>query len=69
MLFRSDRTAQLSLETKNLEGGTVLTKAPDATAYTNDIVTKALDILAGLGVDTTGSAYAPVDVTLAEGGN
>ena len=64
-----DRTAQLSLETKNLEGGTVLTKAPDATAYTNDIVTKALDILAGLGVDTTGSAYAPVDVTLAEGGN
>ena len=43
-----DRTAQLSLETKNLEGGTVLTKAPDAAAYTNDIVTKALDILAGL---------------------
>jgi len=43
-----NRTAQLSLETKNLEGGTVLTKAPDAEAYTNDIVTQALEILAGL---------------------
>ncbi|MGA0880380.1 MAG: ABC transporter substrate-binding protein, partial [Ilumatobacteraceae bacterium] len=44
-----NRTATLSQETKNLEGGTVLTAAPDAGAYTNDIVTKALDILAGLG--------------------
>ncbi|MFM7082893.1 MAG: ABC transporter substrate-binding protein, partial [Actinomycetota bacterium] len=43
-------TATLSQETKNLEGGTVLTKAPDAEAYTNDIVTKALEVLAGLGV-------------------
>jgi NitT/TauT family transport system substrate-binding protein len=47
----------------------VLTKAPDAEAYTNDIVTKALDILAGVGVDTSGSAYAPIEVTLNEGGN
>ena len=64
-----NRTAQLSLETKNLEGGTVLTKAPDAEAYTNDIVTQALEILAGLGVDTSGSSYAPIEVTLNEGGN
>jgi len=64
-----DRTATLSQETKNLEGGTVLTKAPDAEAYTNDIVTKALEILAGLGVDTSGSSYAPIEVTLNEGGN
>ncbi len=64
-----NRTATLSQETKNLEGGTVLTAAPDAGAYTNDIVTKALDILAGLGVDTSGSSYAPIDVTLNEGGN
>ncbi|NDA00967.1 MAG: ABC transporter substrate-binding protein, partial [Acidimicrobiia bacterium] len=61
-----NRTAQLSLETKNLEGGTVLTKAPDAEAYTNDIVTQALEILAGLGVDTSGSSYAPIEVTLNE---
>ncbi len=64
-----DRTATLSQETKNLEGGTVLTKAPDAESYTNDIVTKALDLLAGLGVDTSGSAYTPIEVTLNEGGN
>ncbi|NQW68437.1 MAG: ABC transporter substrate-binding protein, partial [Acidimicrobiaceae bacterium] len=54
---------------KNLEGGTVLTAAPDAGAYSNDIVTKALEILAGLGVDTTGSSYAPITVTLNEAGN
>ena len=64
-----DRTATLSQETKNLEGGTVLTKAPDAESYTNDIVTKALDLLATLGVDTSGSAYTPIEVTLNEGGN
>jgi len=64
-----DRTSKLSQETKNLEGGTVLTKAPDAAAYTNDIVTKALDILAGLGVDTSGSSYKPIAVTLKAGGN
>lgn len=64
-----NRTASLSQETKNLEGGTVLTAAPDAEAYTNDIVTEALDILAGLGVDTNGSSYAPIEVTLNEGGN
>lgn len=64
-----NRTASLSQETKNLEGGTVLTAAPDVEAYTNDIVTQALDILAGLGVDTNGSSYAPIEVTLNEGGN
>jgi len=64
-----DRTVTLSLEAKNLEGGTVLTKAPDAEAHTNDIVTAALALLADMGVDTTGSAFAPITVTLNEGGN
>ena len=64
-----DRTATLSLEAKNLEGGTVLTKAPDAEPHTNDIVTAALALLADMGVDTTGSAFAPITVTLNEGGN
>ena len=64
-----DRTVTLSLEAKNLEGGTVLTKAPDAEAHTNDIVTAALALLADMGVDTTGSAFAPISVTLLEGGN
>ena len=64
-----DRTVTLSLEAKNLEGGTVLTKAPDAEAHTNDIVTAALALLADMGVDTTGSAFAPITGTLNEGGN
>jgi NitT/TauT family transport system substrate-binding protein len=64
-----DRTVALSLEAKNLEGGTVLTKAPDAEAHNNDIVTAALALLADMGVDTTGSAFAPITVTLNEGGN
>ena len=63
-----DRTAKLAQETKNLEGSTVLTAAPDAEAYTNDIVTEALALLEGLGVDTTGEGFAPIEVTLNEGG-
>ena len=63
-----DRTAQLSQETKNLEGSTVLTAAPDADSYTNDIVNEALAILDGLGVDTKGSGYSPITVELQEGG-
>ena len=59
-----DRTAKLSQETKNLEGSTVLTKAPDAEAYTNDIVTEAMAILQGLGVDVIGSSYTPITVEL-----
>jgi len=63
-----ERTAKLAQETKNLEGSTVLTAAPDAEAYTNDIVTEALALLEGLGVDTTGEGFAPIEVTLNEGG-
>ncbi|MEY4223948.1 MAG: hypothetical protein RIS33_882 [Actinomycetota bacterium] len=63
-----DRTAKLSQETKNLEGSTVLTKAPDAEAYTNDIVNEALALLESLGVDTKGEGYAPITVELKEGG-
>ncbi len=64
-----DRTATLSQEAKNLEGGTVLTKVPSPDALRTDIVTEALAILAGLGIDTAGAAYAPITVTLNEGGN
>ncbi|CAB4363827.1 MAG: ABC transporter substrate-binding protein [Actinobacteria bacterium] len=63
-----DRTAALAQETKNLEGSTVLTKAPDADAFTNDIVTAAYAILKGLGVDINGTSYKPATVTLTEGG-
>ncbi len=63
-----ERTATLSQETKNLEGSTVLTKAPDAEAYTNDIVTAAHALLKTMGIDINGADYAPIDVTLTEGG-
>ena len=63
-----ERTATLAQETKNLEGSTVLTAAPDAEAYTNDIVTEALALLEGLGADTKGEGYAPIEVTLNAGG-
>lgn len=64
-----DRTVTLSLEAKNLEGSTVLTAAPDADAYTNDIVAEALAMLGDMGVDVNGEGYAPIEVELAEGGN
>ncbi|MGD9700803.1 MAG: ABC transporter substrate-binding protein [Acidimicrobiia bacterium] len=63
-----DRTAEIALATKNLEGSTVITKAPDATAFTNDVVTEALALLEAKGIDTKGEAFEPIEVTLAEGG-
>ena len=63
------RTVDLSQTAKNLEGGTVLTKAPDAAAHTNEIVTAALALLTEKGIDINGAAFAPIDVTLTEGGN
>jgi NitT/TauT family transport system substrate-binding protein len=62
------QTVDIALNTKNDQGTTVITKAPDAGAYTNDYVTKALDELKAQGVDVTGSKFAPIDVTLAAGG-
>jgi NitT/TauT family transport system substrate-binding protein len=63
------RTVDLSQNAKNLEGGTVLTKAPDAAAYTNEFVTAAHSLLTEKGIDINGAAFAPIDVTLTEGGN
>lgn len=63
-----DRTAQIALETPNLEGATVITEAPSDDAFTNDIVTEALANLEELGVDTNGEGFTPIEVTLEEGG-
>jgi len=63
-----DRTAQIASETKNLDGKTVLTKAPDATSYTNDIVNEAIKQLTAENVDVNGASFAPISVTLTEGG-
>ncbi len=63
-----DQTVKISQETKNAEGATVLTKAPDADAFTNEIATAALEALKAEGVDVTGESFAPIEVTLNEGG-
>jgi NitT/TauT family transport system substrate-binding protein len=63
------QTVQVAMVTKNADGKTVLTKAPDPTAYTNDYVTKALTALRAEGVDVNGSSFTPLTVTLQPGGN
>ena len=60
------QTVAISMDTPNLDGATVLTAAPDDGAYTNDIVTEATAMLDG--VDLVGSDFAPIEVTLNEGG-
>ena len=65
-----DRTVQIALETPNLEGATVLTEPPSDDAYTNEIVTAALEMLAEMDVPLhmQGEPYQPIEVTLNEGG-
>jgi NitT/TauT family transport system substrate-binding protein len=63
-----DQTVTIAQGAKNAEGKTVLTKAPEGLAYTNEYVEKALANLKADGVDTTGAAFAPATVTLEKGG-
>ena len=44
-----NQTVDIAQTTKNAEGDTVLTKAPEGTAYTNEYVEKALDEADGRG--------------------
>ena len=62
-----DRTVEISQNTPNLEGATVLTAPPTDGAFTNDIVEAAWALL-GDGADLTGDGFAPIEVTLTEGG-
>ncbi len=63
-----DRTVEIAMSTPNLDGATVITQAPTDGAWTNDVMTRALANLEELGVDTKGADFAPVEVTLEEGG-
>jgi NitT/TauT family transport system substrate-binding protein len=63
-----DQTVQIASSTKNADGDTVLTKAPEGLAYTNDYAQKALAALKEEGVDTTGADFKPITVTLKAGG-
>jgi NitT/TauT family transport system substrate-binding protein len=63
-----DQTVRIASSTKNADGDTVLTKAPEGLAYTNDYAQKALAALKEEGVDTTGADFKPITVTLKAGG-
>ena len=63
------QTVEVAQGTKNADGDTVLTKAPDAEAYTNEYTEKALAALDEMGMDTKGDGFQPIEVTLNAGGN
>jgi NitT/TauT family transport system substrate-binding protein len=63
-----DQTVQIAQSTKNADGDTVLTKAPEGLAYTNDYAQKADAALEEQGVDTTGQDFKPITVELKAGG-
>ena len=54
--------------TPNLEGATVLTAPPTDGAFTNEIVEAAWAMLADKDLDLFGPDFAPIEVTLNEGG-
>jgi NitT/TauT family transport system substrate-binding protein len=64
-----DRTVSIAQGTKNLDGATVLTKAPEGEYATNSILEAAWALLGAQGLDLFGPSYAPIEVTLLEGGN
>jgi NitT/TauT family transport system substrate-binding protein len=63
------QTVNVALNTKNLEGATIITAEPAAEAWTNQFAEAANAALTAEGLNTTGDAFAPIEVTLKEGGN
>ena len=63
------QTVNVALNTKNLEGATIITAEPGAEAWTNQFADAANAALTAEGLNTTGDAFAPIEVTLNEGGN
>ncbi len=64
-----DQTVNVALNTKNLEGATILTADPGAAAFTNQFAEAADAALSAEGLNVTGDDFTPIDVTLNEGGN
>ncbi|GGL00738.1 ABC transporter substrate-binding protein [Mangrovihabitans endophyticus] len=62
------QTVDISQNTRNQTGDTVLTAAPEGEAYTNDYIQQALSQAKADGVDVTGADFQPQTVELAEGG-
>ena len=63
-----DRTVEISMNTPNLEGSTVITAEPTEGAYTNEIVEAAWALLDGMDIDLQGDLFEPIEVTLNAGG-
>jgi NitT/TauT family transport system substrate-binding protein len=63
-----NQTVDVAMKTKNADGDTVISKAPEGTAYTNTYAQKALAALKKDGVDATGDGFKPETVTLKPGG-
>ena len=63
------QTVDIAMGTKNETGATIITKAPPETAKSNTYVEKALAELKSEGVDVEGKSFAPITVTLNEGGS
>ena len=62
------QTVDISMTTKNQTGDTVLKKAPEGLAYTNDYINQAITQAKAAGVDVNGASFAPSTVTLEAGG-
>ncbi len=62
------QTVDIALNTENETGASIISEAPPSSAYTNEYVEQALAELEEEDVDTFGSDYQPIDVTLEEGG-
>jgi NitT/TauT family transport system substrate-binding protein len=63
-----DQTVEIAMGTPNETGATVISEDPPANAFSNEYVEQAIDELEDEGVDVMGADYAPIDVTLNEGG-
>jgi len=62
------QTVDISQTTKNQTGDSVLTKAPEGLAYTNDYINQAITQAKAAGIDVNGTAFQPKEVTLNAGG-
>jgi NitT/TauT family transport system substrate-binding protein len=62
------QTITVAKSTKNDKGATVLTADPASGGYDMTYTQKALDALKSKGMDTTGSSFTPITVTLNKGG-
>ena len=62
------QTVELSMNTKNQTGDTVLTKQPEGMAFTNDYMRQAVDQAKSAGIDVNGASFKPQEVSLTAGG-